>query len=184
MIPEIRTARLVLRGWTDADREPYAALNADPLVMEFIGPLQTPAEASANVDRMLAHWAEHGFGLWCVELDGTCIGFTGLATPGFMPAVEVGWRLASAQWGHGYATEAARAALAFGFGQVGLDEIVSFTTVRNVRSRRVMDKLGMVRDPAADFDHPRAIPELRRHVLYRLPSATWAADDHGEAGRR
>ena len=168
MIPEVRTERLVLRGWTDADRDPYAAINADPLVMELLGPLQTPDEASAHIDRMLAHWAEHDFGLWCVDLDGGCIGFTGLATPGFMPAVEVGWRLASRHWGHGYATEAARAALAFGFGDVGLDEIVSFTTVRNVRSRRVMEKLGLVRDPDADFEHPRATPELKPHVLYRI----------------
>lgn len=173
MIPAVRTERLVLRGWTDADRPAYAAINADPAVREFLGPLLTRAQADAEVDRMLAHWAEHEFGLWCVELDGGCIGFTGLATPGFMPAVEVGWRLASAHWGHGYAPEAARAALAFGFGELGLDEIVSFTVVRNNKSRRVMEKLGMVRDPTADFDHPRATGDLRRHVLYRLPFGTW-----------
>jgi len=184
VIPEIRTARLLLRGWTDAAREPYAAINADPAVMEFLGPLQTPAETNAAIDRMLEHWAEHGYGLWCVELDGSCIGFTGLSTPGFMPGVEVGWRLASAHWGHGYATEAARASLAYGFGQLGLDEIVAMTTVRNVRSRRVMEKLGMVRDPAADFEHPRAVPELKPHVLYRLPFGTWTADDRREAWRR
>ena len=168
MIPEVRTERLLLRGWTDADRPAYAAINADPLVMEFLGPLQSREEVDAHIDRMVAHWAEHGYGLWCVDLDGACIGFTGLATPGFMPGVEVGWRLASAQWGHGYAPEAARAALAFGFDVLGLAEILSFTTVRNVKSRRVMEKLGMTRDPDADFDHPRAIPELRLHVLYRL----------------
>lgn len=173
MIPEIRTERLVLRGWTDADRPGMAAVNADPAVMATIGPLQSSAESDAAVDRMIAHWIEHGFGLWCVDLDGTCIGFTGLATPGFMPAVEVGWRLTSAQWGHGYAPEAGRAALAFGFGELGLDEIVSFTAVTNHKSRRVMEKLGMVHDPTADFDHPRAVPELRAHVLYRLPFASW-----------
>jgi RimJ/RimL family protein N-acetyltransferase len=168
VIPELRTKRLVLRGWTDADRPAYAAINADPAVMEFIGPVQTRAESDAHVVRMMTHWAEHGFGLWCVELDGACIGFAGLATPGFMPGVEVGWRLSSVQWGNGYAPEAARAAVDFGFGELGLDEIVSFTFVGNDRSRRVMDKLGMVRDPGADFEHPRAIEALRPHVLYRL----------------
>ncbi len=168
MIPEIRTERLVLRGWTDADRQPYAAINADPLVMELIGPLQSRTETDAHIDRMVEDWAQHGFGLWCAELDGACIGFTGLTTPGFRSGVEVGWRLASAEWGNGYATEAARAALEFGFDELGLDEIVSFTYIANRRSRRVMDKLGMTRDPAADFDHPRAIPALRPHVLYRL----------------
>lgn len=184
MIPEVRTARLLLRGWTDADRAPYAALNADPRVREFLGPLLTPEEASAQLDRIVAHWEAHGFGLWCVDLDGTCIGFTGLSSPGFMAGVEVGWRLAAAHWGQGYATEAARAALSFGFGHAGLDEIVSLTAVQNVRSRRVMEKLGMTRDPHDDFDHPYAPPELRRHVLYRLSYDAWFADDERESWRR
>ena len=173
MIPEIRTERVLLRGWTDTDRPAYAAINADLAVREFLGPPLSRAEADAEIDRFMARWDERGFGLWCVELDGMCIGFTGLADPGFMPAVEVGWRLASGQWGHGYAPEAARAALAFGFGELDLDEIVSFTVVRNLKSRRVMEKLGMVHDSTADFDHPRAAGDLRRHVLYRLPFATW-----------
>jgi RimJ/RimL family protein N-acetyltransferase len=169
MIPELRTERLLLRGWTDADRPAYAAVNADPLVMATLGPLLTREQSDANVDRMLAHWDEHGHGLWCVDLDGECIGFTGLMTPDFMPdAVEVGWRLRSDRWGHGYAPEAARAALAFGFDTCGLDEIVSFTWAGNTKSRRVMEKLGMVLDPAAGFDHPRAQPDLNPHVLYRL----------------
>ena len=108
--------------------------------MEFIGPLMTPAESDAFVDRMVGHWDEREFGLWCVDVDGKCIGFTGLNVPRweaqFTPCVEVGWRLASAHWGRGYATEAARASVAFGFDELGLDEIVSFTTVANVRSRR------------------------------------------------
>ena len=108
-----------------------------------------------------------------IFVDGEAIGFTGLASPGFMPAVEVGWRLASAAWGNGYAAEAGRAALAFGFGELGLDEIVSFTTVANHKSRRVMEKLGMAHDPTADFEHPRAVGHLRPHVLYRLPFAIW-----------
>ena len=175
MTAEIRTDRLLLRGWTDTDRPAFAAINQDPLVMEFIGPLMTPAESDAFVDRMAGHWDERGFGLWCVDIDGECIGFTGLNVPRweahFTPCVEVGWRLASAHWGRGYATEAARASVAFGFDELGLDEIVSFTTVANVRSRRVMEKLGMTHDPSDDFDHPTAVEWLRPHVLYRLPCA-------------
>lgn len=184
MIPEVRTARLVLRGWTDADRDPYAALNADPRVREFLGPPMTPEESSSQIDRIVEHWDEHGYGLWCVELDGTCIGFTGLSTPDFMDGVEVGWRIAAEHWGRGYATEAARAALSFGFGHAGLDEIVSFTAAQNLRSRRVMEKLGMTRDVHGDFDHPRAGAELRRHVLYRLTYDAWFEDDARESWRR
>ena len=124
-------------------------------------------------------WDEHGFGLWCVDLDGACIGFTGLADPGLHAGTSRsagGWR--RPQWGHGYAPEAARAALAFGFGELGLDEIVSFTVERNHKSRRVMEKLGMVRDPAADFDHPRATGDLR------APRALPAAVRHLAASTR
>jgi ribosomal-protein-alanine N-acetyltransferase len=172
---EVRTERLLLRGWTDSDRPAFAAINQDPLVMEFIGPLMSSADSDAFVDRMINHWDERGFGLWCVDVEGECIGFTGLSVPRwkahFTPCVEVGWRLASAHWGRGYATEAAQQSVEFGFGELGLDEIVSFTTVRNVRSRRVMEKLGMAHDPAADFDHPTAAEWLRPHVLYRLRRA-------------
>lgn len=168
MIRELPTERLLLRGWTDEDRPAYAAVNVDPRVMATIGPVMTREQCDAHIDRMVAHWAEHGYGLWCVDLGGACIGFTGLATPDFMPVVEVGWRLHSDHWGHGYAPEAARAALAFGFDVCGLDEIVSFTWVGNANSRRVMEKVGMTLDPAAGFDHPRAGPALNPHVLYRL----------------
>jgi RimJ/RimL family protein N-acetyltransferase len=178
-VPEVRTERLVLRGWADADRPAYAAINADPNVMATIGPLQTRAQTDAAIDRMMANWAENGFGLWCVDLDGQSIGFTGLNRPwfeaAFTPCVEVGWRLSSAHWGHGYAPEAGRAALDFGFDVVGLHEIVSFTAAVNHKSRRVMEKLGMARDRGADFDHP-SVPKgdpLRPHVLYRL-----SADQH------
>ena len=127
------------------------------------------------------HWAEHGFGLWAVERleDRAFLGFTGLSTPSFAadftPAVEVGWRFAHAAWGHGFATEAADAALAFGFQRLALDEIVSFTAAANARSRRVMERLGMTHDPADDFDHPRLAEEdaLRHHVLYRLSAQAW-----------
>jgi RimJ/RimL family protein N-acetyltransferase len=174
--PQLRTDRLLLRRWRDSDREPFAALNADPEVMEhFLAPL-TCEESDAFRDSVEAHFRQHGFSMWAVEVvsTGSFAGFVGLLVPRFQahftPAVEIGWRLARQQWGHGYASEAARAALAFGFEEVGLEEIVSFTAPQNVRSRRVMERLGMTRDPADDFDHP-FMPEghrLRRHVLYRL----------------
>jgi ribosomal-protein-alanine N-acetyltransferase len=171
------TERLLLRRWRDEDRGPFAALNADPAVMEHFPSPMTRAESDAFVDRIIAQHDEHGWGLWAVEVQATgrFIGFTGLAVPRFeahfTPAVEVGWRLARDAWGSGYASEAARAAVAFGFDELGLEQIVSFTAVGNLRSRAVMVRIGMTHDPAEDFDHP-ALPEghaLRRHVLYRLP---------------
>jgi ribosomal-protein-alanine N-acetyltransferase len=166
----IRTERLVLRRWRDADREAFAAMNADPVVMATIGPPMTREQSDAYLDRIEAGWDERGFGLWCVELDGECIGFTGLTVPWFRDGVEVGWRLRAEHWGSGYAPEAARAALAFGFDDLGLGEILSFTAVVNTNSQRVMQKIGMLRDPDGDFEHP-GVPEgsrLRPHVLYRL----------------
>ena len=177
---ELRTARLLLRRWRDDDRAPFAALNADPLVTEFLpGPLSR-ADSDALADRIAAHFAAHGFGLWAIEAPGQVpfAGFVGLAVPAFKaaftPCVEVGWRLSASCWGRGYATEGARAALAVGFSRLGLAEIVSFTVPANVRSRRVMERLGMTHDPADDFDHP-ALPDgdpLRRHVLYRATRGT------------
>lgn len=171
--------RLLLRRWRDEDREVFAALNADPRVMAFFPCCLDRTGSDAMVDRIEAHFSEHGFGLWAVEVrDGASfIGFTGLAIPRFaapfMPCVEIGWRLAFEHWGCGYATEAARLALEYGFGPAGLPEIVSFTAATNLRSRAVMERLGMRRDPADDFDHP-SLPHghaLRRHVLYRLGPA-------------
>lgn len=173
---ELGTERLRLRTWRDSDLEPFAALNADPAVMEYLpGPLSR-AESDALVARFRDHFDRHAFGLWAVEIPGVVpfAGFIGLSIPGFeahfTPCVEVGWRLARQCWGAGYATEGAVAALKVGFEQLGLDEIVSLTVPANRRSRAVMERLGMRRDPAEDFDHPR-LPEghkLRRHVLYRL----------------
>lgn len=166
----------MLRGWREEDRGPFAALNADPEVMEFFPDVLTRRESDALVGRIEEGFGWHGFGLWAVEVGGTgaFVGFAGLAVPSFeahfTPAVEVGWRLARSAWGNGYATEAGQAALDFGFGQAGLGEVVSFTTVGNRRSRAVMERLGMTHDPADDFDHP-SLPEgdpLRSHVLYRL----------------
>lgn len=156
-------------------------MNADPEVMEHFPTVLTREESDGYVGRVMESWGANGFGLWAIERleDGTFVGFTGLTRPRFdapfMPAVEVGWRFARDAWGRGYATEAARASIAFGFDVVGLDEIVSFTSPANVRSWRVMERLGMTHDPADDFDHPR-LPEgspLRRHVLYRLRRSDW-----------
>jgi RimJ/RimL family protein N-acetyltransferase len=175
-IPELRTERLLLRPWRPGDLEAFAALNADPRVMEYFAETLSRAESDAAAARIQAHLAAHGFGLWAIEIPGQVpfIGAAGLARPTFQtdftPCVEIGWRLAAAHWGRGYATEAARAALAFAFGTLGLDEVVSFTVPANLRSRRVMEKLGMRHDPDADFDHPR-LPHghpLCRHVLYRI----------------
>lgn len=151
-------------------------MNADPVVMEHFPGTLTRRESDELVERIEAGFVENGFFLWAVEVRASneFIGFTGLAAPGFeahfTPAVEVGWRLARSAWGNGYATEAARAAVAFGFEEVGLSEIVSFTTPVNRRSRAVMERLGMSRDPRDDFDHPNLPPghPQRPHVLYRL----------------
>jgi RimJ/RimL family protein N-acetyltransferase len=184
--PSLPTPRLLLRPWRPSDRAPFAALNADPRVVEYLpGPLSRE-QSHAIVDRIEAHFAARGFGFWAVEIPGVApfAGFVGLSVPRFeahfTPCVEIGWRLAAEHWGHGYATEGARAALAFGFDALGLDEVVSFTVPDNRRSRAVMERAGMTHDPADDFDHP-ALPEgdpLRRHVLYRLRR------QDGQDGRR
>lgn len=183
MTPEVRTERLTLRGWRPDDREPFAALNADPAVVEFLPRALARRESDDLVDRIEAGWAEYGYGLWAVGVPGVApfVGFVGLSRAvfeaSFTPAVEVGWRLAADAWGHGYATEAGRAALRLGFEDHGLTEIVSFTAVANRRSRRVMERLGLRHDPADDFEHP-SLPDgspLRRHVLYRLDARTWSA---------
>jgi RimJ/RimL family protein N-acetyltransferase len=181
--PSLATARLRLRPWRASDRAPFAALNADPRVMAFFPGTLERASSDALAERIEGHFAEHGFGLWAVEVqDGPAfVGFVGLSVPRFetrfTPCVEVGWRLAAEHWGKGYATEAARACLAHGFGIVGLEQIVSFTVPGNRRSRAVMERLGMSRRAEDDFDHP-SLPAghpLRRHVLYRLAGEDWRA---------
>ena len=176
---ELRTERLVLRGWRDADREPFAALNADPEVMRHFPAPLSRAESDELADRLAAEIAGRGWGRWAVEEreTGRFAGFTGLAPvpfeAPFTPAVEVGWRLARPAWGRGLATEAARAALAFAFDDLGLEEVVSFTARTNDRSWAVMERLGMRRDPEEDFEHPLlpAGHPLRPHVLYRIGPA-------------
>ncbi len=172
----LKTSRLLLRPWRLSDRAPFAAMNADPRVMEHFPAPLSQNESDATIARIEAHLDQHGFGLWAVEILGVApfAGFIGLSIPRFeahfTPCVEIGWRLAADFWGSGYATEGAQAALVFGFADLGLKQIVSFTAPANARSRRVMEKLGMTRTASDDFDHP-LLPEghpLRRHVLYRL----------------
>ena len=175
-IPRLATERLVLRAWREDDRESFAAMNADPRVMEHFRSTLTRPESDALIDRIVDRWRLDGHGLWAVERrdDGAFLGFTGLAgldgSPGIPQLVEIGYRFAVAAWGHGYATEAARRAVAWGFDVLGVDEIASWTALSNVRSQAVMRRIGMTHDPSDDFDHPR-LPEghpLRRHVMYRL----------------
>ena len=169
-------ARLSLRAWCEGDLAPFAALNADPVVMEYFPSVLSRPESDAFAARIRSEIAERGFGLWAVEVPGVApfIGFTGLAVPRFRahftPCVEIGWRIAREHWGRGYAPEAASKALAHAFGPLSLDEVVSFTAAGNLRSRRVMEKLGMTHEPADDFEHPSLAPghRLRRHVLYRF----------------
>jgi RimJ/RimL family protein N-acetyltransferase len=186
VFPTLSSGRLCLRRWRDADRAAFAAMNADARVMQFFANCLDRDESDAMVDRIEEHFGQRGFGLWAVEVPGVApfVGFAGLsvlADPPFgarrTPCVEIGWRLAFEHWGHGYAIEAARLARGYAFDALALSEVVSFTSVINLRSRAVMERLGMRRDPADDFDHPR-LPEghpLRRQVLYRLDSNSYLA---------
>ena len=172
----LATPRLILRPWDEEDLDAFASLNADPEVMRyFVKPLDR-AESDAMVARIRDHFDANGFGFWAVEAPGAArlVGMVGLARPRFeahfTPCVEIGWRLARPYWGRGYATEAARECLRFAFEQLREEEVVAFTAVANARSRAVMGRLGMTRDPADDFDHPN-VPDghpIRRHVLYRI----------------
>ncbi len=178
-MPELRTRRLVLRGWRDADLDTFASLNADPAVMEHFPSTLDRASSNALAVRIAANLAADGFGFWAVEIPGVTgfAGFCGIAPvrfgAEFTPAVEAGWRLDRARWGKGYAAESAQAAIDYGFATAGLDEIVSFTVPQNLRSRALMERLGFVHDPAGDFDHPflAGSDKYERHVLYRLPRA-------------
>ena len=172
----LATDRLLLRHWRDEDREPFAALNADPEVRRYFPTVLDRAASDAEAERHAERVDRRGWGLWAVEVVGVdpFIGFVGLNEAlfdaSFNPSVEIGWRLGRRAWGRGYAPEAALAVLDHAFDVLGLDEVVSFTAVDNRPSQRVMEKIGMARDPADDFDHPN-VPEdhpLRRHVLYRL----------------
>ena len=171
----IKTKRLILRPWKEEDLEPFAKLNADPRVMEYFPRTLSSQESDLLARSKSDHITEHGWGLWAVSLIETSefIGFIGLSEDLELfkkPVVEVGWRLAFDHWGKGYAIEGAKASVDFGFETLKLDEILSWTTETNMRSRAVMEKLGMHHDPKDDFDHPRLSKDhpLKRHVLYRL----------------
>ena len=177
-ISSLRTPRLLLRSWRASDLVPFAALNADPRVMEHFPSVLTRAESDAMVERMNTAIEQRGFGFWAVEVlaSGELIGFVGLSVPSFdahfTPCVEIGWRIAFGHWGKGFATEGARASLDAAFRELGLAEVVSFTATTNGRSMRVMERLGMRHDEREDFDHPSLHHghPLRRHVLYRIRS--------------
>ncbi len=181
-VPILETPRLRLRDWRAQDIAPLAALNRDPDVMAYLGGPVARQRSDLLVGRFIEKWTEEPrFGWWVLErqADAAFLGFVGLGWPDFReapaPCVEIGWRLGRAAWGQGYATEAARACLAHGFERVGLAEILAFTVPQNLRSRKVMTRLGMQHDASGDFDHP-LVPEdspLRRHVLYRLSAARW-----------
>jgi RimJ/RimL family protein N-acetyltransferase len=183
-VPVLRTERLILRAWREDDRARFAAMNADPMVVAHLtGPLSRE-ESDAFVDRILAQWRDHGWGLWAIELVGGApfIGYVGLWPAAFLdrdPPLEIGWRLASDHWGRGYVTEASRAVLRFAFDELRLPRVHSFTVPQNERSWRVMERIGMSRVPDGDFDHPRVDPErhphLVRHVLYAIERADWEA---------
>jgi RimJ/RimL family protein N-acetyltransferase len=171
----IRTERLILRAWRESDKPAFAAMSADPRVMDWLGGTMSREQADAMADHAIARIAERGWGVWAVEVVGgpDFIGWTGLSPPGpghpMEGTVEVGWRLARDAWGRGYATEGAKAALAYGFETLGLKEIVSFTARTNLRSQAVMRRIGMTHRPERDFDHPREdLGALRPHVVYAI----------------
>lgn len=190
-IVTIRTERLLLRAWRESDRAPFAAMNADPRVMEWFPAVSTREESDTFVDRIVARMTQQGFGLWAAQVPGVAefIGFIGLNPADAVlgrPGLEIGWRLAAEHWGRGYATEGARASLIHAFDALGRDEVVSFTTAGNERSRHVMEKLGMIRRPEDDFDHPGVPPSWsgRRHVLYRITREQWRGGPPAGGTRR
>jgi len=172
----LETERLILRRWQDSDREPFAAMNADPRVMEFFPDVLTREESDQLIENIESHFDNRGFGLFATELkaEKKFVGFIGLHVASFQahftPCVEIGWRIATPYWGKGLATEGSREVVRYAFEWLRLESLVSFTVPENVASRRLMEKLGMTHDPAEDFDHPKLPPghRLRRHVLYRL----------------
>ncbi len=173
--PQLRTERLLLRRWRPDDVAPFAAMNADPAVMEYLPALLSPAQSAAMIGRIERCIDDHGYGLWAVEMpeQAAFVGFVGLVPVEidvtFAPAVELGWRLARPFWGRGIATEAALAATTFGLEDLRLSNLLAYTAEGNLRSRAVMERLGMRRDPAEDFTHPGlpASHPLAAHVLYR-----------------
>lgn len=178
---ELTTERLVLRSWRDSDRAAFHVMNSDPLVMATLGPEMSRAQSDAFLNRILQHFADHGYGVWCVEYEGEPVGYTGFMVPWFRDGVEIGWRIRSDYWGRGIAPEAASECLRHGFEELGFDEVLSFTATTNTKSRRVMEKIGLRHVAGADFDHP-GVPAgspLQPHVLYRLARADWVDREPG-----
>ena len=181
---EFQTRRLAFVAWQDRHRTPFAEINSDPRVMRYFPALLTTEQSNAGIDIWQGQFAEKGWSNWAVELreSGEFIGFIGLSVPRrllpFSPCTEIGWRLKPSAWGHGYATEGAKACLRIGFERLGLQEIVSFTTLANLPSIAVMQRIGMT-NTNQDFEHP-AVPEgnaLRPHCLYKLTRAQWQQRD-------
>lgn len=177
----LETDHLILRSWTESDLLPMVAINQDPKVCEYFPEIGNRDTTIALIDRIIKHDEENGFSLYAVEIKATqeMIGFLGLMTPSFeahfTPAVEIGWRLSSRHWNKGYATEGAKAVLEHAFTDLNLEEVVSFTVVNNQPSRRVMEKIGMKRNPNDDFEHPKLSKDspLKWHVLYRISKNNW-----------
>lgn len=174
--PNPSSDRLILRPWQEEDLAPFARMNADPIVMEYFPCCLSQQESDELAKRIQNHFKKYGFGFWAVEIPKVTkfAGFIGLSIPAFeahfTPCVEIGWRLKKEYWGQGYATEGAKVSLEFGFKQLHLKEIVSLTAIQNLRSRRVMEKIGMIHQPQDDFQHP-LLPKshpLSDHVLYRI----------------
>ncbi|GGA97687.1 N-acetyltransferase [Brucella endophytica] len=178
------TERLIIRNWQDSERALFHEINSDPDVMEFFGFIRSRDQSDELFDRLQRDIDETGYGFYALEerASGACIGFTGLVRTDLEPhfrkgTVEIGWRLAKRHWGKGYVTEAGRRLFTLGFDERGLDEIVSFAVHNNRRSTAVMERLGMKREPARDFDHPRvseATPHLKPHVVYSITREEWA----------
>ena len=175
---QLETQRLTLRRWQEADRAPFAAMNADPIVMHYFAAPMTREQSDEAIDRYLAAFDSEGFSFFAADLreSGDFIGTIGLQTmrdviPNLpQPAVEIGWRLTQSAQCKGLATEGARTVVDFAFNQLGLNEVVAITAIPNQPSRRVMEKLGMTHRPDLDFDHP-SVPTghpHQRHALYQL----------------
>ncbi len=177
----LETDRLILRSWRESDLLPMVAINQDPKVCEYFPEIGNRDTTIALIDRIIKHDEENGFSLYAVEIkaSGEMIGFLGLMKPSFdahfTPAIEIGWRLSSQHWNQGFATEGAKVVLQHAFTDLNLDEVVSFTALNNQASRRVMEKIGMKRNPNDDFDHPKLSKDcsLKRHVLYRISKNDW-----------
>ncbi|MBL8510828.1 MAG: GNAT family N-acetyltransferase [Betaproteobacteria bacterium] len=179
---ELRTPRVSLRQWKDSDMADWITMNADPEVRQYFPTVLTAEMAFAEAGRIRAAFSQRGWGLWAVEVPGVFVfaGFVGLMVPAYeapwMPAVEIGWRLRRDAWGKGYASEGAEAALQFAFQHLALPEVVAISVPTNTPSHKVMERLGMVRDTSADFDHPKVPADwpYKRHILHRHTKATWA----------